>query len=346
MEKRDFFISYTQTDKAWAVWIANILKKKGYSVNIQSQDILPGDDFLDKMEEFLETSRNFIAVWSKQYAHSRFCMLEFRAAVIQYTNNQMGRFLIVRIDEYPVKRLISTIVRIEPTDMSAASETKLVEAVLHAVPLSGEKQSDTPNSSNDGNQQKDEDFWKSLFHAVFPLLIAIACIATILVFASILRKEQSGDSLFLKGQSYYKSENYSKAREYYERAAAKENAKAMNSLAWLYRKGLGVNQDYAMMLYYYEQAAERGDSGALNSMGYLYQTSLGVEQDYLKAQGYYEQAALKGNKAALYHLGELYEYGQGVEINYDTALDYYQKAAPYEKDAADALKKLREKMNS
>ena len=34
MEQRDFFISYTNADEAWAVWIANVLKSNGYTVYV------------------------------------------------------------------------------------------------------------------------------------------------------------------------------------------------------------------------------------------------------------------------------------------------------------------------
>jgi hypothetical protein len=35
---RDFFISYTNLDKAWAVWIAVELEKAGYTTVVQAFD--------------------------------------------------------------------------------------------------------------------------------------------------------------------------------------------------------------------------------------------------------------------------------------------------------------------
>ena len=59
MERRDFFISYTHSNKVWAIWIANVLNKNGYSAYYQEGDISPGDSFIAKMNEFLKNSDNF-----------------------------------------------------------------------------------------------------------------------------------------------------------------------------------------------------------------------------------------------------------------------------------------------
>lgn len=37
---KDFFVSYTETDQAWAVWIAWTLEAAGYSTVIQVWDFL------------------------------------------------------------------------------------------------------------------------------------------------------------------------------------------------------------------------------------------------------------------------------------------------------------------
>ena len=81
MEKRDFFISYTKADKAEAEWIAQTLIRYGYTVYIQTRDIAPGNNFMEKMERFLENAESFIAVWSRNYPRSDFAMMEFRAAL-------------------------------------------------------------------------------------------------------------------------------------------------------------------------------------------------------------------------------------------------------------------------
>jgi hypothetical protein len=52
-EKKDFFVSYTGADRAWAEWIAWELEAKGYSVIIQAWDFHGGDNFIKNMHEAL-----------------------------------------------------------------------------------------------------------------------------------------------------------------------------------------------------------------------------------------------------------------------------------------------------
>ena len=47
---KDFFISYTKTDKAWAEWIAWTLEAAGYSTVIQAWDFRPGSNFVLEMQ--------------------------------------------------------------------------------------------------------------------------------------------------------------------------------------------------------------------------------------------------------------------------------------------------------
>jgi TIR domain len=40
----DFFVSYTQADRAWAEWIAWILEEDRYRVLVQAWDFVPGSN--------------------------------------------------------------------------------------------------------------------------------------------------------------------------------------------------------------------------------------------------------------------------------------------------------------
>jgi TPR repeat protein len=57
-------------------------------------------------------------------------------------------------------------------------------------------------------------------------------------------------------------QDYAKAREWYEKAVAKDNAHAMGNLGTLYANGYGVPQDYAKAREWFEKAAARGDASA------------------------------------------------------------------------------------
>ena len=58
------------------------------------------------------------------------------------------------------------------------------------------------------------------------------------------------------------AQDYGKAREWFEKAAAKDNSQAMNGLGWLYFNGQGVAQDYGKAREWFEKAAAKGDADA------------------------------------------------------------------------------------
>ena len=54
-------------------------------------------------------------------------------------------------------------------------------------------------------------------------------------------------------------------------------------------------QDYAKAREWYEKAADKGDARAMSSLGLFYETGISVTQDYAKAREWYEKAAAKGD---------------------------------------------------
>ena len=79
-KKRDFFISYNKDNKDWAKWIGGTLEENGYSVYLQAWDIAPGQDFIERMNDFLNYSKHYIAVYSRSFEKSEYCMKEFQTA--------------------------------------------------------------------------------------------------------------------------------------------------------------------------------------------------------------------------------------------------------------------------
>src|SRR4029077_6180349 len=75
---------------------------------------------------------------------------------------------------------------------------------------------------------------------------------------------------FELGRVLSSSNDYSAAREQFNRAADLGSAAAMNNIGALYANGRGVTQDYAEAKRWYEQAAAAGSSFAMNNLGNLY----------------------------------------------------------------------------
>jgi tetratricopeptide (TPR) repeat protein len=111
MGKRDFFISYNKADKDLAKQIGKILADNGYSVHIQAWGIRPGNDFIKKMNEFLEDSKGFIAVVSRNYFDSPYCDIEWWTAFNKYVHTRGEyRFFAFRAEDVAMPELTQTTV--------------------------------------------------------------------------------------------------------------------------------------------------------------------------------------------------------------------------------------------
>lgn len=121
------------------------------------------------------------------------------------------------------------------------------------------------------------------------------------------------------------------AKDYLEKAAAKNNSDALYLLAELnffgyhnYPRDLQVAFDY-----YQELAAHNGNTTAQYMLGLFYSTGLGniVPQDQAKALLYYTLAAKRGDAKALMAIGYRHHSGVGTIKNCETALGYYKEVA-------------------
>jgi hypothetical protein len=108
---RDFFISYTQADREWAEWIAWQLEESGYTVIIQSWDMVPGQNFTIMMEEASRRSRRTIALLSPSYLESVYGREEWRAAYDRDPRGFERRLVPIRVHECdrpgPLRSIIS-----------------------------------------------------------------------------------------------------------------------------------------------------------------------------------------------------------------------------------------------
>jgi hypothetical protein len=77
--ERDFFISYTGADVAWAEWIADTLERAGYTTVLQAWDFRPGEVFVQRMHQAVEQARRTLLVLSPAYLESAFATAEWQA---------------------------------------------------------------------------------------------------------------------------------------------------------------------------------------------------------------------------------------------------------------------------
>jgi TPR repeat protein len=79
----------------------------------------------------------------------------------------------------------------------------------------------------------------------------------------------------------------------------------MLNLGTFYLFGWGIPQDYSRARQWYDKAAAVGNTAAMNGLGALYEKGLDVPKDYKQARQWYEKAAAGGNDDAKKNLERL-----------------------------------------
>lgn len=124
---------------------------------------------------------------------------------------------------------------------------------------------------------------------------------------------EAATDFFIRGRQAFEQENYQRALEHWERAAALEHAEAEFRLGAMYDEGKGVERDPRRALEWYRRAAEHGSEQAQFNLGQMYASGRGVEKDEARAAHWYGLAAERGNPHAQYTLGLMHAKGRGVE---------------------------------
>jgi tetratricopeptide (TPR) repeat protein len=123
----DFFISYTQADRAWAEWIAWTLEEAGYKAKIQAWDFPAGSNFVVEMHGAAARAERTLAVLSPDYLKSLFGTAEWAAAFAQDPTGEKGKLLPVRVREVSPEGLLAAIV---PIDLVGLTEPAARQRLL------------------------------------------------------------------------------------------------------------------------------------------------------------------------------------------------------------------------
>ncbi len=123
----------------------------------------------------------------------------------------------------------------------------------------------------------------------------------------------SNDNYFDLGKEQHKQGNYSKAKQYYEKACELNIKEACNGLGLLYFDGDGVKQDRTQAVSYFKKACELEYGEACGILGLLYLDGDGVKQDRTQAVNYFKKACELGYGETCDILGLLYLDGDGVK---------------------------------
>jgi hypothetical protein len=138
---RDFFISYTQVNRAWAEWIAVQLEAAGYTTLLQAWDFKPGSDFLHQIQQATSTAGRTIAVLSPAYFGSEFGEAEWRAAFHKDPTGKLGLLVPVRVQPCEPPGLLASRVYVDLVDTDEATAKRLL---LTGVDQSGARPTTAP----------------------------------------------------------------------------------------------------------------------------------------------------------------------------------------------------------
>ncbi len=144
-----------------------------------------------------------------------------------------------------------------------------------------------------------------------------------------VQKPLDNDKVYRWGMQYLLGINadvdYTKALTAFDYLARQGDPRGFNSIAGMFRQGMGVQQDQAIARQQYFYASELGYGKASYNLAQMYKTAQGGEQDFRKAFEYMLKAEKQGDKAAIYMIGYMYCKGLGTKQNYKKAVEYFSK---------------------
>ncbi|MEZ0276766.1 MAG: tetratricopeptide repeat protein, partial [Roseimicrobium sp.] len=170
------------------------------------------------------------------------------------------------------------------------------------------------------------------------VLLAVVLPCTTYVFGldqpSASKTTHAGDAeaLFLSGRAFDRGDgvpqDFAKAREMYEKAAAQGHARAMNNLGSMYFHGRGVAKDDKAALDWFRKSAEGGADLAQITLGVWFQEGHVVKPDVPAAVEWFQRAAKQGNANAQRRLASIYYEGaEGVAKDYTKAASFVKPLA-------------------
>jgi hypothetical protein len=126
-ERTDFFISHAGRDTGWAKWLAWQLEETGYVVELDVWDWAPGEDFVARMQQALESADRLLAMCTEAYFTSAFGGAELRAAFAQQA---VGRIVPVLVEPVILPPLYAPLIPVDLTGLDEATAVARLRARL------------------------------------------------------------------------------------------------------------------------------------------------------------------------------------------------------------------------
>jgi TIR domain len=152
----DFFISYTQADRAWAKWIAWVLEEDGYHVLIQAWDFVPGTNWIHDMQAGTRDATRTIAVLSEAYLASVYGGAEWQAAWASDPGGAGRKLLPVRVQPCDRPGLLAGVVGFDLFGLDEPAARARLRAKISEAVAGRAKSSAAPGFPGAGRAVPDE----------------------------------------------------------------------------------------------------------------------------------------------------------------------------------------------
>ena len=139
----DFFISYTQADRAWAEWIAWILEEDGHRVLVQAWDFVPGTNWIQGMQAGTRDAARTIAVLSGEYLRSVYGGAEWQAAWASDPEGTGRKLLTVRVADCDRPGLLAGVVGVDLFGLAEATAKARLRGMVSAA-IAGRAKPEVP----------------------------------------------------------------------------------------------------------------------------------------------------------------------------------------------------------
>jgi hypothetical protein len=126
----DFFVSYAEPDREWAIWIAWQLQNEGYKVILQDWDFFPGSNFIVNIQEAITRAARILAVLSTSYIDRRFPKAEWSSALAIDPTGEERKLVPVRIEAFRPVGFFNSLVYV---DLVNLQEREAREVLLKGI---------------------------------------------------------------------------------------------------------------------------------------------------------------------------------------------------------------------
>ena len=361
----DIFISYSKKDSQIVNQFVNELANAGYSIWIDREGIIVGDQLKKKIVHAIRGCSILVFFSSANSNASDWPIKEVRYAL------RKGKIIIpIKLDDSEYADIIDfDLVDVDYIQHQENQFTSNVERLIASVAKHLANQKPSPSSDSTTGTKTPEELYSigESYYKNEQFIEAVkwyrkaaeqgyAAAQYSLGFCydfgkGVTRDEQEAVKWYRKaadqghitaqynlGVSYDSgqgvTQNYKEAVKWYRKAAEQGHAQAQRKLGYHLRKGLGGIQDDKEGVKWYQKAAEQGDADAQHNLGYCYLHGVGVKKDYQEAVKWYRKAVEQGNALAQCGLGFCYHKGFGVTQDMQEAIKWYTKAAEQGSDVA------------